>query len=123
MGFEELVQCMTDFMAESSVIELCALVDRDGLILHAIDRKERGELLLNRISSAVSSLFFDSTERLGMPVRRLDFQTENSESVIGFDYGEGRVFCVKVTDPRSHALIGYLVELYRPRFQSIIQKF
>ena len=123
MGFDELVQCMTEFMAESSVIELCALVDRDGLILHAIDRKDRGEMMLNRISSAVSSLFFDSAERLGLSVQRLDFQTNDSESVIGYDYGEGRVLCVKVTDPRSHALVGYLIELYKPRFQNIIQDF
>ena len=123
MGFEELVQCMEDFMAESEVIELCALVDRDGLILHAIDRENRGELLLNRISSAVSSLFFDSSERLGMPIDRIDFQTTNSETVLGFNYGDGRIFCAKVSDARSHAFIGYLAKLYRPRFQKIIQDF
>ncbi len=123
MGFEELVQCIEDFMKESELIELCALVDRDGLILHAVDRLNRGELVLNRISSAVSSLFFDSSERLGMPIERIDFQTSESETVLGFNYGDGRIFCAKVSDPRSHAFIGYLAKLYKSRFQKIIQDF
>ena len=60
MGYEDLVKCMKEFMAESDAIELVALVDRDGLVLHADSRKAGDEISLTRVSSAVSSLFSDA---------------------------------------------------------------
>ncbi|MHA2407205.1 MAG: hypothetical protein ACXACA_02385 [Candidatus Ranarchaeia archaeon] len=123
MGYEDLVKCMKEFMAESDAIELVALVDRDGLVLHADSRKAGDEILLTRVSSAVSSLFSDATSRLAMGLRRIDFRTPDNDVFMGIDYGEGQVLCIKISDRRSYALIGYLAEIYRPRIQKIIQEF
>ena len=123
MGFEELVKCLESLMAESDNIQMVALVDQDGLVLHAIDRKKRGDTLLNRISSAMSSLFTDTMERTGKHVHRMDILTQEKEVVIGMDYGEGRVLCLLVNDIGSHAFAAYLAQLYKPKLQKIIHEF
>jgi len=123
MGYEDLVKCIKDFIAESDAIELVALVDRDGLVLHADSRKAGDEILLTRVSSAISSLFSDASSRLAVDLRRIDFRTPDNDVYIGVDYGNGQVLCVKVSDRRSYALIGYLAEVYRSRIQKIIQEF
>ena len=123
MGFDELVKSLKDFVEETDAIEMAAIVDRDGLVLHAETREGADASLIPGFSSTVSSLFSDAVSRLAEPISRIDFRTPKNEVLIGIDYGEGLVLCVKVTDRKSFALVGYLAENYKNRITKIIKEF